>query len=38
MGPIRIEPKRALDEAVTTQRKLATALQTLRSRLGDAIR
>src|SRR5688572_18486436 len=31
MGPIRIEPKRALDEAITTQRKLASALQTLRS-------
>jgi len=31
MGPIRIEPKRALEEAITTQRKLAGALQTLRS-------
>ena len=31
MGPIRIEPARALDEALTTQRKLAVALQTLRS-------
>ena len=31
MGPIRIEPKRALEEALATQRKLAGALQTLRS-------
>jgi polyhydroxyalkanoate synthase len=30
MDPIRIEPARALDEALTTQRKLAAALQTLR--------
>ena len=31
MGPIRIEPKRALEEALATQRRLAGALQTLRS-------
>ena len=31
MGPIRIEPARALDEALKTQRKLNAALQTLRS-------
>lgn len=30
MGPIKIEPAKALDEALTTQRKLATALKTLR--------
>jgi polyhydroxyalkanoate synthase len=31
MGPIRIEPARALEEAMTTQRKLAAAMATLRS-------
>jgi polyhydroxyalkanoate synthase len=31
MGPIKIEPARALDEVLTTQRKLAAALTTLRS-------
>jgi polyhydroxyalkanoate synthase len=31
MGPIKIEPARALDEALTTQRKLSAALATLRS-------
>ncbi len=31
MGPIRIEPANALDEALKTQRKLTAALQTLRS-------
>jgi polyhydroxyalkanoate synthase len=31
MGPIKIEPLRALEEALTTQRKLAAALTTLRS-------
>ena len=30
MGPIKIEPTKALDEALTTQRKLAAALDTLR--------
>jgi polyhydroxyalkanoate synthase len=30
MGPIKIDPARALEEALTTQRKLAAALQTLR--------
>jgi len=30
MGPIRIEPTKALDEALTTQRKLSVALKTLR--------
>jgi polyhydroxyalkanoate synthase len=30
MGPIRIEPAKALDEALTTQRKLSAALKTLR--------
>jgi polyhydroxyalkanoate synthase len=30
MGPIKIEPTRALQEALTTQRKLAVALKTLR--------
>ena len=30
MGPIKIEPTRALDEALTTQRKLSAALKTLR--------
>jgi polyhydroxyalkanoate synthase len=34
MGPIKIEPARALEEALTTQRKLAAALTTLRS-LGE---
>jgi polyhydroxyalkanoate synthase len=31
MGPIKIEPARALDEALTMQRKLAAALTTLRA-------
>ena len=31
MGPIKIEPAKALEEAMTTQRKLGAALQTLRS-------
>ncbi|MEO7062802.1 MAG: class III poly(R)-hydroxyalkanoic acid synthase subunit PhaC [Dokdonella sp.] len=31
MGPIKIDPVRALEEALTTQRKLAAALQTLRN-------
>ena len=31
MGPIKIDPMRAMDEALTTQRKLAAALQTLRN-------
>ena len=31
MGPIRIEPVRALNEMLATQRKLGAALQTLRS-------
>ncbi|MEO6688076.1 MAG: class III poly(R)-hydroxyalkanoic acid synthase subunit PhaC [Dokdonella sp.] len=31
MGPIKIEPARALEEALSTQRKLAAALATLRS-------
>lgn len=31
MGPVRIEPARALNEALTTQRKLGAALQTLRN-------
>ena len=31
MGPIKIDPARALEEALTTQRKLAAALQTLRN-------
>ena len=30
MGPVRIEPARALEEALTMQRKFAAALQTLR--------
>jgi polyhydroxyalkanoate synthase len=30
MGPIKIDPARAFEEALTTQRKLAVALQTLR--------
>jgi polyhydroxyalkanoate synthase len=30
MGPIRIEPAKALEEALATQRKLGAALQTLR--------
>jgi polyhydroxyalkanoate synthase len=30
MGPIRIEPAKALDEALATQRKLAAAVKTLR--------
>jgi polyhydroxyalkanoate synthase len=31
MGPIRIEPARAFEEAMTTQRKLVAAMTTLRS-------
>ena len=31
MGPIKIDPARAFEEALTTQRKLAAALQTLRN-------
>lgn len=31
MNPIRIEPTKALDEAMTLQRKLASGLKTLRS-------
>jgi polyhydroxyalkanoate synthase len=31
MGPLKIEPTRALDEALATQRKLAASLDTLRS-------
>ncbi len=30
MGPIKIEPAKAFEEVLTTQRKLAAALKTLR--------